>query len=241
MWQWIPGPVRRGWKSLTNPSGPVPILILLVGIVGGTLAAANFLLNRIDTVTGAAENRLTKLIEASTKEAHNSQSLVSSASQQLMTAVNTTNTLSKELGAATTEIKQLKTELPALTNSLTTLEVRVNTSVKSLDHSVSTMKNSLQTTKSHEAAFLESFGILMDGELVAKTVQGRVYAFPLSDQKVDELKRARFVPTYVKLRYRSIPGWIPSQAAIRIVPTIVDHAVPSGLVDRPTNASAVPQ
>lgn len=120
------------------------------------------------------------------------------------------------LNSAAVRIDKLASEVGEIKGTLTGIGKEV-AKIDSINQSLLQIRNfnasidqQLRSLKSYEVRLIESFGIKADENLIVQIESGRVLAFPLTEQKRNQLLQAKFTETttYLTEPIRAA-GWTP--------------------------------
>jgi hypothetical protein len=241
----------------TNLAVKLQLISIAVAILAGLMSAATLVFvgaNYFNTARTETEVRLTKLINKSTddlkqnvdknsNDVSEARRKIEAAATQLNGATLISTNLSKELGAHTTEIQQIKKDTGEIEqikkdlgeNTNETKKIKKDTGeIKEMKDDVASIKDRLQSMRSHDITYLESFHVVVDDNMIFANHYGSVLVFPKNDNKVRELIDLGFVRTDNKLQPSVVrkfglradlsKGWAPSRETKRNPSKIVDQA-----------------
>jgi hypothetical protein len=210
---------------------------------------------KLAALGNASELRLTALINeksaglaARIEETGNKSSNdVNEARQRFLSAVTHLTTTSETLGKTAGDVGRLKEdlekttnqvqkEIPGLTSSLNATESRLkvtdaklNATIDSFGGKLTSITDKIQTSKSHEDRYIESFGVT-PGSFHSGTFNGRIIAFPLTSEKeaAKVLKTKGFVDTGSRLGGTELNAFIPPNPPRRAasnLPAVLDQSI----------------
>jgi hypothetical protein len=225
--------------------------VALMSFVSSQVSKTDEKLGKTEDKLTALINQQTKLLAADIKESGNrSYNDVSEARQRFFDAVTKLTDTHEKLGKTASEVEKTASnvglvrkdldstteKIPALTSSLRATESKLadtdsklNTTINSFNGKLSSITDKIQTAKSHEDRYIESFGVT-PGRFHSGTFNGRIVAFPLTSDKeaAKELEDKRFTKTRARLGGTEIRAFIPPsppRRGVNDLPAVLDQSI----------------
>lgn len=183
---------------------------------------------------------------------------VNAATSQLTAVTAQTSSLFRDLGSHASEIKQIKNQtdkIEALQQGLEyntgetekikgeTERIKQDTGgIQEIKKTVSSISDKIQTSKSHEDRYIESFG-LKPGSFHSGTFNGRIIAFPLTSGKeaAKELEEKRFTKMRSRLGGTELQAFVPPRRGVNDLPAVLDQSILTiSIVARSTQTPSQP-
>ncbi|HEX8665626.1 MAG TPA: hypothetical protein VF744_16540 [Beijerinckiaceae bacterium] len=186
-------PPRSVWKRIFDPidAHPIPTLILVTAVI--TLV----FWNKVDSAVNSLYNATTR---------------VDSVVRDLGIALGRIEAAANDIRKVSEEIREIRLndikELRLDVKPIREFEIII----KRTEATINSINTQFQSIKPFEIRVIESFGIDVNDTLFVDVVAGMPTAFPLDEDRSQELQRKNFIKTsYQITRPKHAFGWIPPQ------------------------------